>query len=213
MKQKVILKLSALVIVFATILSLGTGLGISAESTCFHDPAKGIIGTADGYTIANICTLCGKTLNEIGYVNDDSTITLYKDKERTDAYTEAELTAGFANANGTTLYTPAGTLVNTGKPYWLAFDLKVNALPTLENGNTQADLNNTNSRAYKGCSIICTYSGGSYLSPLRLIYDGWEAESEANGTTGATPDGKAPIKLSASDNEYRNTQTVVEVKA
>ena len=210
MKRTVFSKISA-VLLGVTMLICSIPSVSATDNFCNHVTQKELVETDTGFTIAQVCRLCGESVSDIGYVKNDSPITLYKDKERTSAYGANEFLTGFTNVSGLELYTPAGVLISTGTPYWLSFDLKVNSLPTLADGHAQANLDDTNTRAYKGCSLICSVPGGSYLSSLRLIYDGWEAESSAEGTHGATPDGKAPVKLSANDNGFRNAETVVEL--
>ena len=204
-------KLTSLML--AVIIIVGSlTLCVSAEDVCLHETKQGIVRNDSGLTICDLCTICGEIVTETGYVKNDGIIMLYKDAARTSAYTQAELEAGFENSAGVALYTPAGLLLTTGTPYWLSFDVKVNSLPTLEDGHAQADLDDTNSRAYKGCSLICTVPGGSYFSQLRVIYDGWEADSGASGTTRGTLDGKVPVNLYADSSGFRDANTVVTLK-
>ena len=142
MKTSGLLRMTAIFMTVVVLLSL-LSLIVSTNESCFHDSEKKIVEKSDsGFTIANVCKNCDKQISDIGYVTttNDSTITLYKDSARGTAYTKSELAAGFTNAGGTMLYAPTGVLVNTGKPYWIAFDLKVNSVPTLENGHAQATL-------------------------------------------------------------------------
>ena len=210
MKKTVLFRMSVLLL-SVVLLICAVPVASASDEFCVHSTQKEIIKTDTGFTIANVCKICGRTVDEIGRVNNSDGIVLYKDASRGSAYTEAELESGFAAVSGKELYTPAGVLVNTGKPYWLSFDLAVKSLPTLADGHPQANLDDTKTRAYKGCSLVCSVSGGSFVTSLRLIYDGWEADSGAEGTKGAGPDGKAPVKLYASDDGFRNAETVVEL--
>ena len=193
------------IVMLASVLALC----VSAAGVCLHDTAKGVVKTDSGITIANVCKNCGEAVSDIGYVDASQNITLYKESSRTTAYSEAELKNGFTEASGTALYTPAGVLTSAGKTYWLSFDLKINSLPTLEQGDLDGD---TNARIYKGCSVICAVSGGSYFSQLRLIYDGWETDSGAEGTKRGTLDGISPIKPCADNNGFRDAETIVDAK-
>lgn len=182
---------------------------VEEEEICFHSKVKSLLETSDGYTIADVCSICKKTVTEIGYVDSGDAITLYKEASKTNAYTSSELASGFTKAKGNGLYLDSGIISLSGVPYWLTFDLDVNSLPLIAEGDAQADLD-ADTRAYKGWSVICMVVGGSYVAPLRLIPDGWEADSGAEGTTKGNSDGKAPIKYYGS--VYRDQDTVVDVK-
>jgi len=205
---------SRITAVILTVLMLLPMLSLIAEASdvvCLHTVEKGLVATDTGFAIAHICTLCGETVTDIGYVDSSAAVTLYSDLANTDAYTDEELKNGFLKAPGSTLYTGRDVISSGGDAYWLTFDFKVNALPDIPEGNAQADLANADSRAYKGWSVVCMIISGSYIAPLRLIPDGWEADSGAAGTTKGTTDGKAPIKYFGS--VYRDQDTVVAVKA
>ena len=204
------IKLISLACAVIMMLSCFTA-GASADVICLHETEKTLVAEGDGYTVANVCALCGKKVTEEGYVNSGTALNFYSDSANTDAYTDAELAIGFSKASGSTLYTGSNIISSSGTPYWLTFDFKVNALPDIPEGNAQADLANADSRAYKGWSVVCMIISGSYIAPLRLIPDGWEADSGATGTTKGTTDGKAPIKYFG--NVYREQDTVVDVKA
>ena len=146
MRKTVFCKISAILLSVATLICAIPLIG-AADEFCGHLTQKELIETDTGFTIAEVCLICGDCVNDIGYVKNDSPITLYKDAERTSAYSANELINGFAGAAGEALFTPAGLLLTTGTPYWLSFDVKVNSLPTLEDGHAQADLDDTNTRA------------------------------------------------------------------
>jgi hypothetical protein len=171
---------------------------------------KALIETADGYTVANVCSLCGKTLYDIGYVSKGEDIALYKSSDKATSYTSAELEAGFSKAEGTTLFTNDGVISSSGVPYWVCFDLDVKALPKLQEGDNEADLSNTDSRAYKGWSLLCMVINGAYIAPLRLIPDGWEADSGANATSKGATDGVSTVKFYG--NPYRTANTAFDLK-
>ena len=204
------IKLISLACAVIMMLSCFTA-GASADVICLHETEKTLVAEGDGYTVANVCALCGKKVTEEGYVNSGTALNFYSDSANTDAYTDEELAIGFSKASGSTLYTGSNIISSSGTPYWLTFDFKVNALPDIPEGNAQADLANADSRAYKGWSVVCMIISGSYIAPLRLIPDGWEADSGATGTTKGTTDGKAPIKYFG--NVYREQDTVVDIKA
>ena len=187
-------------------------LCVSAEGVCFHDTEKGIVKTNAGYTIANICKNCGDAVTYIGYVDASQKITLYKESSKSNKYSDAELAKGFASAQGNALYVDNGVISTSGTPYWLTFDLKINAFPKIDEGDAQADLLNADSRAYKGWSVIC-FCNNSFDAPLRFLADGWEAESGADGSTKGATDNEAPIKFSKGSDAYRFNDTVVNVKA
>ena len=210
MKTKAILKLVVAVLVVATLIPLCTGLAVSAE-TCVHSGEKVLIKTDSGYTVVNRCSLCQKTLYEIGRVDASQKITSYTTTDKTVAYTDAELKAGFANADGKHLYMADGVISTSGKPYWLIFDLEVVSVPTIAEGMPEAEVV-AGKRAYKGWSVVCL-TNNSYDTVLRLIPDGWEEGSGADGTTRGTLDGVTPIKYFANDEGFRYTDTVLDVKA
>ena len=208
MKKKIILKGIALVLAVITLVSAAVISGV-AEGICLHSTTKKLITTDSGYTVANVCKLCGRTVTEDAYVDDSEKISVYKDAEKTTAYSDADLKNGFSLNSETYLYLDDGIISRSGEPYWFAFDMTVKALPDLEEGKGQANLDNTGSRAYKGWSVVCLMMNGSYIAPLRLIPDGWEADSGASGTTRGTVDGKAPIKFYG--DVYRDQPTVVDI--
>ncbi len=213
MKKSVFIKGIALIIATLTVLS-SVVITSTAESLCLHSTTKKLSSTDSGYTIANICMLCGKTVTEEGYIDDSETLSLYKDTAKT-PYTADELEAGFATVTKeTALYVNNGVISGTGKdPYWFTFDMKVNTLPNISEGSTEGTLINTNSRAYKGWALISMVLNGSYLAPLRFMADGWELESGAEGTTRGETDGYSEIKFYGESNSYRNMPTVAKVAA
>ena len=108
------IKLSSLLLA-AVMLASVLALCVSAEGVCLHDTVKGVVKTDSGITITNVCKNCGEAVSDIGYVDASRRITLYKENTRATAYSEAELKAGFASADGKALYTPAGVLTSAGK--------------------------------------------------------------------------------------------------
>ena len=210
MKRRVCFK------ILAVLLSLVTAVGavtfVGAESSlCFHSTVRTLVENESGYAIVNRCTECGIDVTEVGDVDSSTAINMYKTSDHAEAYTLDELVTGFASANGNGLHVSDGVISTGGSPYWFVFDLKVNGLPVIAVGDAQADLSNTDSRAYKGWSVICMVNG-SFDSPLRLIADGWEADSGATGTIKGTTDGYASIHFANGSNAYRDNDTVVKVK-
>ena len=208
MKQKIIVKLSAFAIVFATLLSLGVQFCISAESTCFHETQKGLVETESGYTIANVCTKCGKAVSVIGYVKNDTPIKVYSDSGKTSEYSGASLVNGFERAAAKKLYVDNGVISKSGVPYWFTFDLTINNIPTLASG----DLSVISNRASRGWSIVALAQNtttATYDTVLRILPDNWDPESGANGTQAGTDDGSSPIKPYADNNGFRNAKTVI----
>ena len=210
MKKRIFLKGIAFVLAMLTIVSTVVIAG-TTEGICLHLTEKKLISTDSGYVIANVCKLCGKTVTDVGYVNDGEKISLYKDVELSTPYSDSELETGFLLNDETYLYLADGIISRSGEPYWLSFDLKINALPDIKEGSAQGDLDNTGSRAYKGWSVVCLMINGSFIAPLRLIPDGWEADSGAYGKTRGTVDGVAPIKFYG--DVYRNEPTMVGISA
>ena len=188
---------------------------LSSAAMCIHNTEKGIITTDSGITIANVCAYCGEVVSDIGYVDTSSAISVYKDSKRTVAYTEAELLSGFSNAVGDALYVENGVVSQNGEPYWITADMVINALPVINEGDSEADLSATSFRAYKGWSIvgIVHKDGSTYDSALRLIPDGWEVDSGAIGTSKGTTDGFASIKFCGDNESFREQETVVDIKA
>ena len=202
-------------VVLVLLLACTFGSVVQAEGTdenvCIHLTTQKLIETNEGYTIANVCTLCGDTSSVVGYVKNVKDITFYKDESKTTAYSDNELKTGFKSTGEKYLYVDNNVISKTGVPYWFTFDLKVNSLPNIDVGSSQADLTNVGTRAYKGWSVICMTIGGNYIAPLRLIPDGWEADSGASGTKKGAADGVSPIKYYGST--YREEETIVDVKA
>ena len=206
--------LKILAAVLSIVMLLGTVITVSASGgLCLHDTQKRIVNGSESnkFTIAEVCKLCGEVVMDVSYIGNEEKLTFYKDSSKETAYTQDELTTGFTLSKETYLYVDNGVISKTGAPYWLTFDMKVNSLPNIKEGSAQGNLSDTGTRAYKGWSIICMTLNGSYIAPLRLIPDGWEADSGAVGATRGTVDGKSPIKFYGS--VYRDQPTITDISA
>ena len=199
--------------VILAVMMLASCIVLSAGASCLHTTEKRIVENGDGFAIANVCTLCGVTVSEVGYVDDSENITLYKESAKTTVYTAAELATGFGSVTGNAFYVGNAVVSTAGVPYWFTFDLKVNGLPVIDEGDGQANLLDTDSRAYKGWSLVCIVNNNSFDAPLRLIADGWEEGSGADGSTKGVADGYAPVQFSNGSSAYRLNDTAVKIKA
>lgn len=205
-------KLNALILaIMILVTSLVVPVSAASDSPCNHSTAKKLIKTDSGYTISNVCALCNESVTDVGYVDDSETLNFYKEASKAMAYTADELDIGFTLSNETCLYVNNDVISNSGDPYWFIFDMKVNSIPDIKEGSSEGDLTNAGSRAYKGWSVVCMTINGNYIAPLRLIPDGWEADSGASGTIRGAVDGKSPLKFYGS--VYRDESTVTEIKA
>lgn len=206
--------LRILTLIMSIVMLLGTVITVSASGgLCLHDTQKRIVKgiETDKFTIANVCKLCGEVVTDISYIDNSEKLTFYKESSKETAYSEDELNTGFTLSSETYLYVDNDVISRTGAPYWLNFDLKVNSLPNINEGSSQGNLSDTGTRAYKGWSIVCMTLNGNYIAPLRLIPDGWEADSGAVGATRGTVDGKSPIKFYGS--VYRDEPTITDILA
>ena len=212
--MKMRFSLRILAVMMSIVMLLGAVITVNAAGgICLHDTQRRIIkeDKESKFTIANVCKLCGEVVTDIGYIDTSDVLTFYKTSSKENTYSESELKTGFALSSETCLYVDKDVISRTGEPYWFAFDMRVNSIPNIKEGSSEANLSNTNSRAYKGWSIVCMTLNGNYIAPLRLIPDGWEIDSGAIGATRGTVDGKAPIKFYGS--VYREEPTVAEIKA
>ncbi len=211
MKRGVCLRI--LTIMLSIIMLLGTVITVNAAGggICLHDTQRRLIEKEEKLIIANVCTLCGDEVSYVAYIDDSEALTFYKESANTTVYSEDELNSGFTLAKETCLYVDKDVISRTGDPYWFTFNMRVNSIPNIKEGASEGNLSNTNSRAYKGWSVICMTINGNYIAPIRLIPDGWEADSGASGTTRGTVDGKSPLKFYGSP--YRDADTIANIMA